>query len=196
MNHHRHFHWLHAGIALLLLLGTSGCFRSASPGMTPLPSLPPPTATLAVPPGMQTTATRTVRPSPTATAAADPSEETPTESPQPQLVTPTATLALASASSCEGAPQARLRIGAFAYVNPDPPLPNNLRSDAGQDNELIGDAQPGQAMSILEGPKCADGWLWWKVRLLDSDLEGWTAEGDAQGYWLVPCSSEEECAPQ
>lgn len=96
---------------------------------------------------------------------------------------------------CLNAPPTRLRIDSFAYVNPDPPLPNNLRRDAGKENALIGEIQPGQAMKILEGPKCADGWVWWKVRTLETDLLGWTAEGDGQNYWLIPCSSQKECRP-
>jgi len=190
-HHHRRLYWLQAAVASLLVLAMSGCLRSASSDLTPLPSVPPATATMALAAVTPETATRTARPSPTVTENTEPAEGTlPTESPQPQLVTATST---SSAVVCEGAPPARLRIGSFAYVNPDPPLPNNLRSEAGQDNTLIGEIQTGQAMSILDGPTCADGWLWWKVRTLETDLEGWTAEGDGEGYWLVPCSSEAEC---
>lgn len=89
----------------------------------------------------------------------------------------------------------RLRVGAYAYVNPDPPLPNNLRRDAGKNSSLIGDIQPGQAMKILDGPTCADGWVWWNVRTLEPELEGWTAEGDRQNYWLIPCESRSKCGP-
>jgi hypothetical protein len=88
-----------------------------------------------------------------------------------------------------------LRVGLFAYVNPEPPLPNNLRSAAGENNELIGYIEPGQAMEILLGPECADGWIWWKVNTLETDLTGWTAEGDGQSYWLIPCASQEKCGP-
>ena len=96
---------------------------------------------------------------------------------------------------CVNALPTRLRVGMFAYVNPDPPLPNNLRREAGKNSSLIGDIQPGQAMKILEGPQCADGWVWWKVRTLEPQLEGWTAEGDRQNYWLIPCESRSKCGP-
>lgn len=89
----------------------------------------------------------------------------------------------------------RLLVGAFAYVNPEPPLPNNLRSDAGKNHSLIGEIQPGQALKILDGPQCADGWVWWKVLTIESELVGWTAEGDQQNYWLIPCKSQGECGP-
>jgi hypothetical protein len=94
---------------------------------------------------------------------------------------------------CVNALPTRLRVGLFAYVNPDPPLPNNLRREAGKENELLGEIPAGEGMKILEGPKCADGWVWWKVRTFENELTGWTAEGDREDYWLIPCSSREEC---
>jgi len=36
----------------------------------------------------------------------------------------------------------------------------------------------------LDGPKCADGLNWWRVRYLD--FEGWTVEADNKDYWLEP----------
>lgn len=89
----------------------------------------------------------------------------------------------------------RLRVGLFAYVNPEPPLPNNVRSDAGKSHQVIGDIEAGGAMKILEGPQCVDGWVWWKVRSLDTELQGWTAEGNNKNYWLIPCESRSKCAP-
>ncbi len=192
MRHHC-LHWIHPGIAFLLVLNLPACVRSARTFMTPLPSMPPPTATMAVPPLAQATMTRTV----TATATFNPTRE-PTETeavtPSPQAASPTATQAVPK-FACGNALPTRLQLGSYAYVDPEPPLPNNLRSAAGKDNTLIGDIQPGQAMKILEGPKCADGWVWWKVQTLETDLVGWTAEGDEQDYWLIPCASESECAP-
>jgi hypothetical protein len=96
---------------------------------------------------------------------------------------------------CAGAPPTRLRVDGFAYVEPEPPLPNNVRRDAGKENPLVGDIEAGGAMQILAGPRCADGWVWWRVRALDTNVEGWTAEGDRQSYWLVPCESREACEP-
>lgn len=96
---------------------------------------------------------------------------------------------------CLNAPPTRLRIGLFAYVDPDPPLPNNVRSEAGTDQDFIGAIEPGKAIKILDGPKCADGWVWWKVRALETELVGWTPEGDQKDYWLIPCSSQKACHP-
>ncbi len=198
MRHHR-LHWIQIGLAILFTI-LSACTRSASTAMTPLPSAPPPTST---------SAAETLPPSatePATEAATEPvvvTEEifqpVPTGSPTetPHLETATATKALpATIPACGKALPSRLHVDGYAYVNPDPPLPNNLRTEAGQNNDLIGDIQPNQAMKILDGPQCVDGWLWWKVSPQDSTLTGWTAEGDEQTYWLVPCASEKECGSQ
>jgi hypothetical protein len=100
-----------------------------------------------------------------------------------------------AAQACVNTLPTRLKAGEFAYVDPDPPLPNNLRRDAGKEQPLTGEIQPGQAMRILEGPECADGWVWWRVRTFDPELTGWTAEGDTETYWLIPCASRNECRP-
>ena len=187
MHDHR-FPYLQTGMVFLLALTLSACTRSASSGMTPLPSLPPPTVTDT----FVTTAPTTTVPA-SATASSEPTEEQLVTA-TPRTASATATQALSQAS-CGNALSTRLHLEGYAYVDPEPPLPNNLRSNAGQDQALLGDIQPGQAMKILEGPKCADGWWWWKVRALETELEGWTAEGDEQDYWLVPCTSESPCEP-
>ena len=128
--------------------------------------------------------------SPTATLAAIPTAPAPSST--PQVVLPTAGPGTEN-TPCPDALPTRLGINGYAYVNLDPPLPNNLRSDAGQDSPLVGGIRPGQPVQILEGPKCADGSVWWRVRDLETEMEGWTAEGDRQNYWLVPCLSRNEC---
>jgi len=82
----------------------------------------------------------------------------------------------------------RLRIGDTAEVSNNPPLANRLRSEPAMDAQVLGFIQPGEDALILDGPACANGWVWWKVRSKESGLEGWTAEGDSTNYWLVPVS--------
>jgi hypothetical protein len=88
----------------------------------------------------------------------------------------------------------RLSTGAFAYISVDPPLKyNNVRSAPGINKPLIGSIAPGKAVELLEGPVCNNSLQWWKVRVLKTDLIGWTPEGDHDTFWLVPCESEENC---
>ncbi|MFW5691816.1 MAG: hypothetical protein ACOCX3_00545 [Chloroflexota bacterium] len=87
--------------------------------------------------------------------------------------------------ACEGAPQPRLRAGQPARVIGSIPL--RVRSaPAGQ---YLGEIPVGTEVSIVGGPECANGFLWWPVRWGQADgraLEGWSAEGDATAYYLEP----------
>ena len=85
---------------------------------------------------------------------------------------------------CPDAPDILLKLGDWAMVSMDPPLPNKVRSQPSSSSELIGQVQPGENVLVVDGPRCADGYTWWYVRSLQG-LEGWTVEGDTSGYWLV-----------
>lgn len=95
--------------------------------------------------------------------------------------------------SCPGGLPTRLKINDLAYVNTTPPLANNVRELSSKRSNKIGEIKPGKTMRILEGPQCGDGMIWWKVKAIKAPLKGWTAEGDAKNYWLVPCASEASC---
>ncbi|MGC1379307.1 MAG: G5 domain-containing protein, partial [Anaerolineales bacterium] len=93
-------------------------------------------------------------------------------------------------SPCSGSYPTRLWKGGYAYVNPNPPLANRMHSGLGKSYEVTGQLAPGDAVEILDGPQCADNWVWWKARALKTNLVGWTSEGDVSGYWLIPCLSD------
>jgi len=79
----------------------------------------------------------------------------------------------------------RLRVGDTGIVSNNPPLPNNVRNDPFLFGEMIWQLQPSEHFIILDGPVCNDGWVWWYVQN-NQTLTGWTSEGDAKNYWLVP----------
>lgn len=94
--------------------------------------------------------------------------------------------------ACEGQAKTNLYVGGSAYVADN--VPNRVREGAGKSFKVVGYAQPQEVMEILDGPKCADGWTWYKVRVFSSGLIGWTAEGDGKSqYWLRPCPPGTEC---
>jgi hypothetical protein len=86
------------------------------------------------------------------------------------------------AASCPGALPPRLDVGKLARVVPNT-SPNNLR-----DNPVSGAAlsqiPAGGVFTVLDGPTCANSMNWWQVNY--NGTIGWTAEGDANGYWLEP----------
>ncbi len=95
--------------------------------------------------------------------------------------------------NCPNSPPPRLQVGQYAYVSVSPPVPNRVRNSPSKQGSVVGWAQPGRAMEVLEGPVCGNGWTWWRVRLVNTHLEGWTVEGDGGTYWLVPCARLLDC---
>jgi hypothetical protein len=77
--------------------------------------------------------------------------------------------------------------GGLARVSLDVNLFNRVRAAPALSAEVIGELGPGTVMQIVDGPVCADGYVWWQVE--HSSLpggKGWTAEGDFQAYFLEP----------
>ncbi len=87
---------------------------------------------------------------------------------------------------CSDSYPSRLHVGDRAYVSYQPPLANRVRSNPNLGADIIGLIQPGESMKIINGPACANQWVWWYVQAHNEDLNGWTAEGDGENYWLVP----------
>lgn len=100
--------------------------------------------------------------------------------------TPSPTPRLAPGEVCQGSYPTHLVLNGRALVSLDPPLPNRVRTEPNLSARILGEMQPGSGMTIIEGPVCTDGWVWWKVKADGSHLEGWTAEGDGDTYWLTP----------
>ena len=98
--------------------------------------------------------------------------------------------------ACDGVAPTHLYLGGYGSVGYDPPLANNVRSGPGKNYDVIGKIEPGGLMEILEGPECANGWVWWKVKVKNGGLIGWTAEGNGgDTYWVLPCPLDSECGP-
>lgn len=90
------------------------------------------------------------------------------------------------AQICENTYPTRLQVGDRGAVSLEPPIRNNVRKDPGLDAELVGKLNPGEPFVIIGGPECKDEMVWWKVRSLTTNTTGWTSEGQAGEYWLVP----------
>lgn len=86
---------------------------------------------------------------------------------------------------CPGTYPTRLSPNGRAYVLPEPPLSNRVRTTPSRQGRQIGSAQPWEGMTILTSHHCADGWIWWYVET-DEGLTGWISEGEPGTYWLQP----------
>jgi WD40 repeat protein len=63
-------------------------------------------------------------------------------------------------------------------------IPNNLRAEPSSQSALVGEIPSEAVFTIIAGPQCAEGLVWWQV---DFDgLIGWTVEGQDGEYWLEP----------
>lgn len=89
--------------------------------------------------------------------------------------------------ACANVVAPRLQAGMQARVIPGTSA-NNLRSAPGTGAGSLGQINPGEAFTVLDGPTCADGLNWYQVDF--NGTQGWTAEGDAGGYWLEPVPLE------
>ena len=94
--------------------------------------------------------------------------------------------------TCKDTIPTRLKIGDYAVVSAFTSTSNRLRSEPTISAKLLGKLAPNTMMEIVDGPACADGILWWKVKGIDQDFDGWTGEGDTR-YWLNPCYSKDYC---
>lgn len=87
---------------------------------------------------------------------------------------------------CNGLVRSRLQTRQTARVMFNDGLGNQLRDNPGQDqsgSSVVGVIPEGTVVTLLQGPVCLDGFVWWRVRL-PSEAEVWTAEGDTAGYFL------------
>lgn len=195
-------HWLDGGsvwlilggLGILLMLGGVGLMvleqRLARSATVVIQTAP----TLALTTDRMTTSTAVPTAAPTATfvqptltalptATNLPPPTAPAFMPSPTLLVPWA--------ACAGALPSQLVAGLKAYVSFDPPLANRVREQPGRQARILGQIQPGTVVTILDGPGCANNWVWWRVQSNDG-LTGWTAEGDDRAYWLLPCRTQRD----
>jgi Dyp-type peroxidase family len=69
-----------------------------------------------------------------------------------------------------------LRIGGRAMINPDGGASWRLRSSPVLGGKVVGSLTPGTQMTLLDGPRPADGHEWWLIRT-DDNRQGWVAAG-------------------
>lgn len=109
----------------------------------------------------------------------------PTNTPFPTRTStgsPTATIDPNSVP-CPGAPVSRLYVGDRARVIVQSGL--SLRDEPGFLSVIIAYLAPQEEVLVVDGPVCANDFRWWYVRT-EEDVEGWSAEGGIDAYYLEP----------
>ncbi len=163
---------LPVGIAISMLL--SACIQVVAPTSLPSATVPVLVITQVI--------TEIIPPTPI------PVTPTMTKTFTPEPPTPTATWNPLNAPiyyPLKDCVASRLYIGDLAMVSLQGGA-NGIRY--GRDlyyDTIIGYAQPGAVLEILNGPWCSHGWIVWLVRMKDGTT-GYTPEGDGDSYWLLP----------
>jgi hypothetical protein len=88
-------------------------------------------------------------------------------------------------TTCRPAPPSRLSVGMDATVSFRLSLRLRIREAPGLDSRVITAMNRGTEMTIIDGPVCQDGYLWWEIERNDG-ITGWSAEGEPWMYYLEP----------
>ena len=89
----------------------------------------------------------------------------------------------ATGGLCPGAPPSLVAVGMRARVTFTDGTQLRIRRDPAGSRYSAMDE--GVEFNIVGGPACADGYTWWEVQT-DDGTRGWSAEGDADGYFMEP----------
>ena len=84
---------------------------------------------------------------------------------------------------CPGAPPPRLTVGGQARVTFTDGTPLRVRAAPG--GEYITQLPEGTVVQVIGGPQCQGQYTWWQIQTSDG-IQGWSAEGDMQDYYLEP----------
>ncbi|MBK8138519.1 MAG: SH3 domain-containing protein [Chloroflexi bacterium] len=82
-------------------------------------------------------------------------------------------------------PQSALTIGGKATIATSNGDALNVRSYFGTQYEIRAKARPGEVVDVLDGPRDADGFTWWYIRLADGRA-GWAVASADDKQTLVP----------
>jgi hypothetical protein len=94
-------------------------------------------------------------------------------------LSPTNTVVLPVGTPAETPPPTEIGAGAMVVVQGTAGAGLNLRDQATTFAKVVANAREGTVLIVLEGPKEADNYTWWKLRTPDGK-EGWGA-----ATWLV-----------
>jgi hypothetical protein len=88
--------------------------------------------------------------------------------------------------ACPGTLKSRIKTGMKARVTFTNGTPTRIRSKPLRDKSTwLADLPEGTKMQVVDGPRCIDGWVWWKVET-ENGYKGWVSEGDQVTWFIEP----------
>lgn len=119
---------------------------------------------------------------PTVIILTAPPSELPTETPMLPTPSPIPTFTPVPTASTDVAPP-EITVNFYAEVANTDGLGVTVRGGPSTSNSVIKVAPEGSLVFVLAGPESANDFLWWQVRLIEDDTEGWVA-----GDFIVPAA--------
>lgn len=94
-------------------------------------------------------------------------------------------------NACSGRLPTRLTVNGYGFVQEEPVKRNIMRVEPSSSSAEVYRINPGRSFLVLDGPACADGQIWWKIRALYNGKEGWTRESgldndNVDDYFIAP----------
>jgi hypothetical protein len=89
---------------------------------------------------------------------------------------------------CPDTPPTQFKVGMRGTVLPfadGTARPVNVRDLPVRNGNLVIKMGANTLFTIIDGPSCADGYLWWKIQI-DNGPTGWVAEGSMENYFIDP----------
>lgn len=89
-----------------------------------------------------------------------------------------------AAASCASR---RLKVGMVVAVSDG--VRQRVHREARKSSPQTAWLYPNAPVTLVKGPVCADGWVWWYISGDGGRLAGWTSEGDGAKAWLAPVAA-------
>ncbi len=96
---------------------------------------------------------------------------------------------------CVDAAPTRLDIGDEVTVLKDDADLYRIRNQAGMDSVITAQVKAGEKLTVIDGPICADKFVWWKLQNKDGSISGWGVEGDKTHYFIGADSAAATAEP-
>ena len=98
----------------------------------------------------------------------------------------TTSTSTAGADDCGDHENNGIAIGVVARTTIDDGNPLNMRNNVGTTGTQVSRIIPeGDSFLVIAGPRCADGYTWWNIRLNDG-ITGWVAQAGQDFFWIEP----------
>lgn|GEM_PF-1042036 len=91
--------------------------------------------------------------------------------------------------NCPNAPSTNFAVGLQGEVRKaQAGTPNSVRvrDSASTSGKVLTNLPESTPFTVIGGPQCVSGFVWWQIKTNAGDISGWVAEGDSNSYFILP----------